>query len=102
MTRPGSSRARAATWLLLAALALAGCTPAARSTPPPGASSAAPAASPARLEAGAPPAATAGTPERAPLPREPEITVKVGTLGNAYYGPYYIAGTTPANRGRGS
>jgi NitT/TauT family transport system substrate-binding protein len=93
LTRPGASRARAATWLLLAALALAACTPAARSTPPPATSPAAPAASPARLEAGAPPAAAAGAPERPSLPTTPEITVKVGTLGNAYYGPYYIAQT---------
>jgi NitT/TauT family transport system substrate-binding protein len=91
LTRPGSSRAHVATWLLLAALALAGCTPAARSTPPPAASPAAPAASPARLEAGAPPAVAAGAPERPALPTTPAVTVKVGTLGNAYYGPYYIA-----------
>jgi NitT/TauT family transport system substrate-binding protein len=94
LRRPGSSLARLTAWLLLAALALAGCAPGARGAPPSAASSApAPVASPARLEANAPPAPAAGTPERPTLPTTPEITVKVGTLGNAYYGPYYIAQT---------
>ena len=93
LTRPGSSGARLATWLLL--VALAGCAPGgAGRAAVRGALGAALAASPARLEAAAPPApAAAGAAERPMLPTTPEITVKVGTLGNAYYGPYYIAQT---------